>query len=180
MNEGYWDVLPDFNDDYWYRHIHWTDGNYHLLEDSPCIDTGDPNHITEPNETDLDGKPRVINCRIDMGAYESPIFAEARILPRTINLASKGKWITCYIWLPEEYDVADIDPNSIFLDDEIQPEQFSVDEQAQLAVAKFNREDVQTILEVGDIELIITGQLTDGTLFEGTDMIKVVDKAGKN
>jgi hypothetical protein len=44
--------------------------DYHLLLDSPCINTGDPNYVPEPNETELDGKPRVIAGRIDMGAYE--------------------------------------------------------------------------------------------------------------
>ncbi|GAH30081.1 unnamed protein product, partial [marine sediment metagenome] len=28
-------------------------------------------------------------------------------------------------------------------------------------------------------ELTITGELTDGTIFEGTDVIRVIDKAGK-
>jgi hypothetical protein len=50
----------------------WVEGDYHLLPDSPCIDAGDPGYVAEPNETDLDGKPRIINGRIDMGAYESP------------------------------------------------------------------------------------------------------------
>ena len=174
---GYWDTngtSKDPNDDF------WVEGDYHLMEDSPCVDAGDPNYIAEPNETDLDGKPRVIAGRIDMGAYESPIFAEARILPQTINLASKGNWITCYIWLPEGYNVADIESNCVFLENEIQPEQFSVDEQQQVATARFTREDVQPILEAGDINLKITGQLTDGTVFEATDTIKVIDKAGKN
>jgi len=45
-------------------------GDYHLQEGSPCINTGDPNYIAEPNETDLDGRPRIIGGRIDMGAYE--------------------------------------------------------------------------------------------------------------
>jgi len=44
--------------------------DYHLLEGSPCINTGDPDYIPETGETDLDGKPRVIAGRIDMGAYE--------------------------------------------------------------------------------------------------------------
>ncbi len=48
----------------------WIDGDYHLLPGSPCIDAGDPDYIPEPNETDLDGRPRVIGGRIDMGAYE--------------------------------------------------------------------------------------------------------------
>jgi len=175
FDPGYWDVNgtpDDANDDV------WVDGDYHLLLDSPCIDAGDPNYIAEPNETDLDGKPRVIGGRIDMGAYEAPIFAEARILPRTINLASKGKWITCYVWLPEDYDVADIEPNSIFLEDEIQPEELLVDEHKQVATATFDREKVQSILNVGDIELSITCQLTDGNYFEATDVIRVMDKGG--
>ncbi len=44
--------------------------DYHLRPDSPCIDAGDPNYVPGPNETDLDGNPRVVNGRIDMGAYE--------------------------------------------------------------------------------------------------------------
>ncbi|MHC4498106.1 MAG: right-handed parallel beta-helix repeat-containing protein [Planctomycetota bacterium] len=44
--------------------------DYHLSEDSPCIDAGDPNYVAGPDETDLDGNPRVFGDRIDMGAYE--------------------------------------------------------------------------------------------------------------
>jgi len=157
----------------------WIDGDYHLIPGSPCIDAGDPNYVAGPNETDLDGRPRVIGSRIDMGAYETPIFADARILPRTINLASKGKWITCYIWLPEQYNVTDIDPNSVLLEDEIKANKFSVDEQQQVATARFYRSDVQTIINVGETELSITGRLTDGTVFEATDIIRVIDKRDK-
>jgi hypothetical protein len=59
---------------------------------------------------------------------------------------------------------------------EVEPEQFTIDEQQQLATAVFNREEVQTILEVGDINLKITGQLTNGTVFEAKDTIKVIKK----
>jgi hypothetical protein len=55
---------------FWDTNGLWLDGDYHLLPGSPCIDTGDPDYIPEPNETDLDGRPRVIGGRIDMGAYE--------------------------------------------------------------------------------------------------------------
>ncbi len=44
--------------------------DFHLRPDSLCIDVGDPNYVAGPNETDLDGNPRVIGGRIDMGAYE--------------------------------------------------------------------------------------------------------------
>jgi len=166
MAPGYWDANGT-----------WSDGDYHLLPTSPCIDAGDPNYIPEPNETDLDGDPRVMGVRIDMGAYESPLQAEARIVPRTINLASKGKSITCYIWLPEDYNVTDIDPNSIVLENGIEPDEFSVKEERQVAVLSFSREDVQAILDIGETELTITGRLTDGNIFEGTDTIKVIDKS---
>lgn len=158
----------------------WVKGDYHLLSASMCIDAGDPNYIAGPGETDLNGRPRVMGDRIDMGAYEMPILAEARIVPQTINLASKGNRMTCYIWLPAEYDATDIEPNSIFLEGQIQPEQFSVDEQQQLVTTRFARDDVHPVLELGDINLKITGRLTDGTVFEAKDTIKVIDKAVKN
>jgi predicted outer membrane repeat protein len=178
VDPGYWNdngTHDDANDDV------WVDGDYHLLLGSLCIDTGDPNYIAEPNETDLDGRPRIIGGRIDMGAYEyNPLVpAEVKIVPKTINLASKGKWITAYIWLPDEYDVTDIETNTVFLNDKIQPEQFSVDEQQQVATAKFTREDVQDILNIAEVELKITGRLTDGTVFESADTIKVIDKIGR-
>ena len=180
--EGNIDAEPCFvQPGYWDANGVWVEGDYHLLPDSPCIDAGDPNYIAEPNETDLDGKPRVIGGRIDMGAYEycPPVPAEVRIVPRTINLTSKGRWITCHISLPEGYNVADIDPNSILLEDEIRPASFRVDEEKQIAIVKFNRSGVQDILKMGEVELTIAGQLTDGTVFEGTDVIKVLNKAGK-
>ncbi|MHC4643117.1 MAG: choice-of-anchor Q domain-containing protein, partial [Planctomycetota bacterium] len=148
-------------------------GDYHMTRKSPCINAGDPNYMAGPNETDLDGKFRVIGGRIDIGAYEAPIFVEAKIVPQTINLESKGKSITCYIWLPDEYDVTDIEPNSIFLEDEIQPRQFLVDEQTQVATAKFSRSEVQNILDIGTVELTISIWLKDGNRFKGTDVIKV-------
>jgi hypothetical protein len=46
------------------------DDNYRLSPLSPCVDAGDPNYISEPNETDLNGDRRIINGLIDMGAYE--------------------------------------------------------------------------------------------------------------
>ena len=181
---GNWDINgtpEDANDDF------WIDGDYQLLPDSPCIDAGDPYYIPYPDEMDLDGKPRVLDGDndgvpvVDMGAYEymPSIPAEVDIEPDTLNLTSKGKWITAYTWLPEGYDVADIEPNSVFLEDVIEPERLWLTEDSQIAIAKFSREQVQVILDVGDIELTIIGRLTDGTAFEGTDIIKVIDKAGK-
>lgn len=46
------------------------DDDLHLLPESPCINTGDPAFVQEPEETDLDGDLRVMGCRVDMGSDE--------------------------------------------------------------------------------------------------------------
>ena len=175
---GYWEDPCNTPDTPW--DDVWIDGDYHLLPSSACIDAGDPNYVVEPNETDLDGKPRVIGGRIDMGAYEysPPVLAEVRIVPHTISLGSRGKWIAAFLWLPEDYKVAVIDPNTIFLEGEIEPERFWLAEDNQVAIAKFSREEIQSILDIGEVELTITGQFREGTLFEGSDVIRVIDKGG--
>jgi hypothetical protein len=185
VEAGYWDVngTPnDVNDDF------WVEGDYHLRRDSPCIDAGDPNYIPEANETDLDGKPRVLDgdedgtAIVDMGAYEfeflPAIEAVVKIRPRTLNLQSKGRWIMCVIRLPEDYNVADIDPNSILLEDEIPADRVWL--QDEFAVVKFSRSALQKLLTdletPAEVELLVSGELSDGTIFEGTDTIRVIDK----
>ena len=44
--------------------------NWALQNGSPCIDAGDPLYSPYP-ATDLAGSPRIVVCRIDMGAYEN-------------------------------------------------------------------------------------------------------------
>jgi len=174
LGEGNIDIDPCFAD---------SDANdFRLQWDSPCIDTGDPCYIPGPNEKDLDGNPRIIGDVIDMGAYEynPPIPAEVDIKPETLNLSSKGKWVTCYIRLPQEYDINEIDPNSILLGDEDQigAESVLIEQKRQVAVARFSRSDVQQMLaglgQLGQVELLISGELTDNTAFEAVAVIKVV------
>ena len=101
--------------------------------------------------------------------------------PHTLNLKSKGKWITCYIWLPEGYDVRDIDVTTIAL----KKDNFEVggeygEFQTGKLMVKFLRSEVQNILEPGEVELTVSGELdADGTKFEGTDIIRVINEGGK-
>lgn len=50
--------------------------DYHLAFNSPCLDAGDPDAQFDPSELDIDGDPRLQNCRVDMGADESPCFTD--------------------------------------------------------------------------------------------------------
>ena len=61
--DGYWDdngTPEEPSDDF------WVDGDYHLLEDSPCIDVGVDAGVT----TDMDGDTRPDGAGYDMGADE--------------------------------------------------------------------------------------------------------------
>ena len=46
-------------------------GDYRLLPCSPLINAGD-NSVVAPGATDLDGRPRILGGRVDIGAYEHP------------------------------------------------------------------------------------------------------------
>ncbi|MHC5061765.1 MAG: right-handed parallel beta-helix repeat-containing protein, partial [Planctomycetota bacterium] len=67
VKPGYWDpngTLENTNDDF------WVEGDYRLLPGSPCVDAGDPDYIAGPDDVGLDGNPRIIHGKIDMGAFE--------------------------------------------------------------------------------------------------------------
>ncbi len=50
----------------------FVDDEFHLSVDSPCIDAGDPAFVPDASATDLDGEPRVMRGRVDMGVDEVP------------------------------------------------------------------------------------------------------------
>jgi uncharacterized repeat protein (TIGR01451 family) len=55
----------------------------HLTADSPAIDAGDNSAVTVV--TDMDGRPRIVNGAVDMGAYEFPgtLYLTKEVTPTT-------------------------------------------------------------------------------------------------
>jgi hypothetical protein len=123
-----------------------------------------------------------------------PILIEATvdINPNTLNLKSNGQYLTCYIELPEGENVADIDVSTILLNGIVSAEldpttigDYDLDDIPDLMV-KFDRAEVMALvgmssdfeegLKFYDVELTITGELTDETLFEGSNIVKAIMK----
>ena len=101
--------------------------------------------------------------------------------PDTLNLGSKGKYVTTYIELPTSYDISNIVLSKIKLNNQISPEieptkigDYDNNGVLDLMV-KFNRSIVQDIFSVGEkVKITIAGKLVDDNLFEGSDFIKVI------
>lgn len=103
--------------------------------------------------------------------------------PNTLNLKSRGAWVTVYIELPltHGYDFSMINLTSLMLNHQIQAEikpiaigDYDNDGIPDLMV-KFNRAKLQNILPArNEVEIIITGTLLDGRMFEGKDTIRVI------
>ncbi len=121
------------------------------------------------------------------------------INPDTLNLKSQGKWITCYIELPADVDVNDIDPASVKIiqiggkEIEIFSNErptaigdYDGDGTADLMV-KFSRSNIISKLKSqfgnimnkikkfrGEISLRISGKVNH-TRFEGVDTIRIIN-----
>jgi len=106
--------------------------------------------------------------------------------PDTLNLKSKGKVVTVYIELPEGYDVEETDISTVMLNGIVPALAHPTDvgdydsDGVPNLMVKFDRSHVQNVLEPGnEVEVTVSGQLTDGTTFEGTDTIRVIEKEKK-
>ena len=132
--------------------------------------------------------------------YTPALEATVDFDPNTLNLKSKGNFVTCYIELPEGYDPGDIDVGTVLLD-EFLPARLSPtavgdhDADGTLdRMVKFSRSGLIAAIAAEDegvwvaergtdppidhgeeFEVCITGYLSDGTPFAGTDVIRVID-----
>ncbi len=93
--------------------------------------------------------------------------------PDTLNLKSKGRWITAFI-SAENASVQDIDVSAILLQDALAPGRW--DYQDDVLMLKFDRQDFKDIVQVGEsVQVKITGKWEDGTAFEAYDIIRVIN-----
>jgi hypothetical protein len=97
--------------------------------------------------------------------------ATVRIEPETLNLKSKGV-ITAFVQLPEQYSIKNIDLSTVIC--QRAPAIRGVIAGDTL-ILKFNRQELQNIVPGEEVEFLVTGQLTDGSIFIGEDLIKVIN-----
>ena len=129
--------------------------------------------------------PLVINATID-------------IVPNTLNLRAKAKYITCFIELPEAYNVSSLDVSSILLNDTIPVDPFAPiiigdydNDTIPDLMVKFNGTEVIAYILANvnmtklfeemfmTITLTITGKLHDGTSFYGSDTVRIMTPGAK-
>jgi hypothetical protein len=109
--------------------------------------------------------------------------------PDTLNLDSRGRWVTCYIELPEGYDVAEIDGSTVALESvpaylgregwaRSEANRSNIMDHDEDGIpermVKFERSAVQGLIAAGPVTLTVTGKLSDGMPFQGTDTIDIV------
>lgn len=117
-------------------------------------------------------------CGKDAVAYS--LDSTVDIDPDTLNLSSKGSYITAYIELPNFYKAEDINVSTIKFNGQIpvlsSPTgigDYDNDGIRDLMV-KFRRDEVQRTVTVGKNKVIVSGNLNDGTMFAGKSVLNVI------
>ncbi|MEM2118733.1 MAG: DUF4114 domain-containing protein [Candidatus Bathyarchaeia archaeon] len=124
----------------------------------------------------------------------APVNVKVCYCPRTLNPKSHGKWITAIIVLPCGFDAAEADLSSIMLNGTIPAETkrgcFACCRNKHILIVKFDRQAVIELVKgsLGDTKiqtkcwpkwlefsLTVTGKFLDGTPFQGTNKIRVLN-----
>jgi hypothetical protein len=125
--------------------------------------------------------------------------------PNTLNLKSKGNYVTCYIELPDGHDPADIDMSTVTINSVFPASLWPTTvgdydgDGTPDRMVKFPRAGVIGLLGAADgygflvderrsapvsqtdgnvVEVTVDGELDDGTMFSGTDVIRLINPGG--
>ena len=90
--------------------------------------------------------------------------------PITLNLASRGRWISAHVEPPEGYDAEDIIVDSVMMEDTIPADRGQVT--GKKLLLKFDRSELEDMVlgsppPLKPAEFKISGRLADGTRFVG-------------
>ncbi|MEM2105766.1 MAG: DUF4114 domain-containing protein [Candidatus Bathyarchaeia archaeon] len=114
----------------------------------------------------------------------TPLNVSVRYCPRTLNLKSKGRWITAIVKLPKEYVAVNVNFSSILLNGTVRAEKWHFCKCSRVIVLKFNRTAVIELIKESlentrckksvEVYLTLTGKFLDGMPFQGTGKIRVI------
>jgi hypothetical protein len=144
--------------------------------------------ITDNNFNDIN--PRVSASRIFWKGLDGndwqiftaalPIGITMKVSPETINLKSRGQTILVAIWLGTNLKAIDVNISSLRLMDQVAPSKVVVSTGSNKLILKFDRQAVQSLLQVGNkVAITLTGKMNDGTVIMATDTVKVIQPGKK-
>lgn len=118
------------------------------------------------------------------------MIADLKIEPESINIKSKGNWVTCYIKLPMGFKVTDIDKKTIsitringnILEFPIFPIERPWETQdsdndgiPDRLMVKFSRSSIASVISGTSATLIIEFELINGIKFWGHSTVKIIN-----
>jgi hypothetical protein len=118
---------------------------------------------------------------------EEALVTEIDIKPETLNLKSKGNWVTVFVEPPEGYVAEDIIGESVVISavggtiTNIEPVRSNLtdsdDDGVNELKLKYSRGELQSAISqsnlTGQVEVTLTGTLSDTMTFIGSDTIKI-------
>ena len=143
----------------------------------------------------LDGWAFAGSSRVEVFAV---VNATVDIVPNTLNLRAKPKYVNAFIELPEGYNVSEIDLSSILMNDTI-----AIDPSAPTLIGDYNNDGIPDLMvkfngteviayvlanvnmtQLSEersmtITLTINGHLNGETLFKGCDTVRIILPGGK-
>jgi hypothetical protein len=116
----------------------------------------------------------------EISAAVMPSSITMKVTPQSLNLKSKGQWITCQVKMTDDLIATDVLVATLRLQGVVPASKVSISERSNQLLIKFDRAAVQALLAPGEqVQITLTGQMAYGAWFEASDMIKVINPGHK-